>query len=218
MDSKKIALASLAVTAVGTAIAAFQLYPSWRAAELAATAEPAILPMTNPAEPGISATDCSAAGVSGGTVSVDCSRDVNISTAASDRTFEMVELNVSRDSIDGFVARMGEVHDKVVRMEIRIEPEAGPTYRLFSKSDGSSQNELNITYKEPCEYGEGQCGGIEYVVNTSDGGALYWTNGSYVLSGYFIVQPVQGMHQGYVSVALIGISDGQARLADPASR
>ena len=46
----------------------------------------------------------------------------------------------------------------------------------------------------------------------------YWTNGYYAVDGYFSVELVQGMHQGWTSMLLRGVDTTTARLSDPDAR
>jgi hypothetical protein len=142
---------------------------------------------------------------------------VNISTSAGSKAFEVISTSVDASTIDDLARRLDAAADRIVRLQVYIDPTEGPGYAVYVDQE-TNPNRLNVTRSELCGDEYAGCGGVEYVFDTREGGRIYWTNGGWAADGYFSVQPVQGMHQGYVSVAIVGIPDSQARLADPAAR
>lgn len=162
-------------------------------------------------------SDCSAGGITDSQVSIDCSRHVNISTSAASKAFEVISTGVDASTIDDFARSLEAVSDRVVRLRLYVDPTEGPGYAVRA-GDDTNPGRLNVTRSERCGDEYFGCGGVEYIFDTREGGSVYWANGGWAVDGYFIVQPVQGMHQGYVSVALVGVPDSDARLADPSAR
>ena len=213
LKPRTIALLSLGLTAIGTGIAGIQLWP--RDEPRYTTGATPQVSEVAAATPGVS--DCSAGNVSGGQVSIDCSQDVNISSAASTKPFTVISEGLDSTNISSFATKIEAVENRIVRLQLHADSNDGPGYSI-SVDNETTPGRLVLTYSDPCDGTHSGCGGTEFVFSTQEGGRIYWNNGGWSVDGYFSVQPVQGMHMGYVSVSLVGIPDSQAQLADPSAR
>lgn len=211
LDRKFYGYASLAVALAGAIFAGLQYWQA-RVPTPQPKAQTQVSNQTN--------TGCAAIGTSGGSVNLNCSRNVNISTGTHEKPFKRIEMTVDGSSIKDFSQTIDAQDDKIVYLKLLVDPEAqNDLFKLYDHNNGTAEGELNVTYVAPCPEGQpGDCGGTEYVISTKEGGMLYWENGSWRLDGYFSIEPVQGLHQGYTSTGIVGIPDSQARLADPSAR
>jgi hypothetical protein len=214
MTRSWIAIGSLGLTALGTVFAGMQLWsgsgsePSAEATKAAAAAMPAQETLK---------ADCGIATQNSGTVNIDCSKNIKVEVAPTVKPFDKFQSAINLDSYLDF-KRFVDSHDgKIVEISASAEPiENSKILSVYKEEDGYER--LIITISEECEDGAFDCGGVEYLFSTKEGGEIYWANGEYKIDGYYSVEPTQGMHQGYVSVVLKGVSSGQARLTDPTAR
>jgi hypothetical protein len=93
--------------------------------------------------------------------------------------------------------------DEIIELDIAPDSEGENDVYFISKN--SEQKEMISIYDKE-DWDDPASGGQIFNIISDN---IVWANGGYVVRGYYYVEELPGIHQGFVEIALIQLSKGE---------